>query len=74
MVVIRLERRGKTNGPFYRIVAVDKIRKMSGKPLEILGFYEPSTKEVKIDKSKVDAWVKKGAKISLAVKKLISKK
>jgi len=73
MVIIRLERRGKTNNPFYRIVATDERKKIGGTSLEILGFWNPHSNEKEIKKDLIEKWVKKGAKISPAVKKLISK-
>ena len=73
MVIIRLERRGKKNGPFYRIVATDERKKIGGSSLEILGFWNPHTDEKQIKKDLINKWVKKGAKISVAVKKLMEK-
>ncbi len=74
MVKIRLARSGVKNKPFYRIVAIDSKRKRGGKPLEILGFWQPSKNLIKIDKKKVNEWVKKGAKVTEAVKELLNKK
>ena len=73
MVIIRLERKGKRNHPFYRIVATDKRKKVGGRSLETLGFWNPHTNEKKIKKDLVNKWVEKGAKISDAVKKLMEK-
>lgn len=70
MIKIRLARGGVKNDPFYRIVAIDSKRKRSGKPLEILGYWKPSTGEKKVAKKKVNAWVEKGAQVSPAVTKL----
>jgi len=74
MVKIRLARSGVKNKPFYRIVAIDSKRKRGGKPLEILGFWQPSKNLIKIDKKKVSEWVKKGAKVTEAVEELLNKK
>jgi len=74
MVKIRLARSGVKNKPFYRIVAIDSKRKRGGKPLEILGFWQPSKNLMEIDKKKVNEWIKKGAKITEAVKELLNKK
>jgi len=71
MVAIRLARFGRKKGAFYRIVAVDSTKKTAGKNLEVLGYWNPATKDLKIEKEKVAAWVKKGAQISATVKKLI---
>lgn len=71
MVTIRLARFGRKKGAFYRIVAVDSTKKVSGANLEILGYWNPSKKTVKIEKEKVEKWVGNGAKLSAAVAKLI---
>lgn len=71
MVKIRLKRLGKKNDPFYRVVAIEGSRKLNGKSLDVLGHWHPREKDIKIDKKKVDAWVKNGAQVSDAVKKLL---
>ena len=71
MVAIRLARFGRKKGAFYRIVAVDSTKKTAGENLEVLGYWNPIKKDLKIDKEKVAAWVAKGAQISATVKKLI---
>ena len=43
MVKIRLVRLGAKKRPFYRIVAIDEREKRSGRPLEFLGTYDPTT-------------------------------
>jgi small subunit ribosomal protein S16 len=71
MVAIRLARYGRKKGAFYRIVAVDSTKKTAGENLEVLGYWNPIKKDLKIDKEKVAAWVAKGAQVSATVKKLI---
>ena len=73
MVIIRLERRGKRNHPFYRIVATDERKKIGGRSLEILGFWDPHTNEKSVKNEQIKKWVEKGAKITDAVKKLMEK-
>lgn len=72
-VKIRLTRSGSKKLPFYRVVAINSDSRRDGRPLEFLGYYNPHTKpaEVKIDAEKVDAWVKKGAKLSDTVNSLM---
>ena len=72
MVKIRLARWGKKNDPFYRIVAIDETRKVTGIPLAVLGFWNPREKKIEIDKKEVKNWVAKGAHISPAVEKLMA--
>ena len=74
MIKIRLARKGKKNAPFYKIVAIESQRKIGGKYLDSLGFYDPSKDEFVINKEKLDKWVEKGAQVSEAVKKLINRK
>lgn len=71
MVKIRLQRQGKKNSPFYRIVAIDEAKKSNGQPLEVVGFWNPEKNDVKIDKKKIKAWVEKGAIVTPGVKKLL---
>ncbi len=73
MVKIRLARYGRKNGPFYRVVAIDSTKKDSGKYLEILGFWNPANKELKVKSEELKVWVGKGAQISPTVKKLLEK-
>ncbi len=70
MVKIRLTRIGKKNNPFYRIVAINSQRKREGKSLAVLGYWHPQKNRIKIDKKSIDDFVRKGAQISEAVKKL----
>lgn len=71
-VKIRLTRTGKSAQVSYRIVAQDTRSKRDGKFLEMLGFYNPSNKpSLEIDKEKLAAWTKKGAKPTLAVASLL---
>jgi small subunit ribosomal protein S16 len=71
MVAIRLARFGRKKGAFYRIVAVDSTKKTAGKNLEVLGYWNPATKELKVNSEKLKVWVGKGAQVSETVKKLI---
>lgn len=71
MVKIRLTRFGRKKAPFYRIVAIQNRSKREGAPIEVLGFWNPLKKVVKIDKKKVEEWVKKGAQITTGVAKLL---
>lgn len=72
MVRIRLTRHGRIHSPFYKIIAIERRDRREGKGVDTLGEWNPATKEVKIDKEKIEAWVKKGAQISDGVKKLLA--
>lgn len=71
MVKIRLTRQGKTNDPFYRVVAIDSQNKRNGSALAVLGHWHPRTNDKKVDKKAIQEWIAKGAQASQAVMKLI---
>lgn len=72
MLRIRYLRRGKKNRPFFFIVVVDHQRApQSGRFIEKVGFYDPITKEVKIEKERVEYWLSQGAKPSETVHNLL---
>ncbi|MBW3612520.1 MAG: 30S ribosomal protein S16 [Chloroflexi bacterium] len=73
-VRIRLTRVGATKRPAYRVIAIDKRRSRDGRPLEILGFYDPLTEPatVSLDTEKINAWIGKGAQPSDTVVKLMA--
>ena len=64
MVKIRLTRTGRKNLPSYRIVAIEHTKKRDGQYIEILGFYNPHSKEKQIQAERVKFWVSKGAQLS----------
>lgn len=73
-VKIRMSRMGKTNRPYWRIVAVDSRKKRDGAYLDRLGTYDPIRHEVlHLDVEKIESWLSKGAICSDSVKKLMRK-
>ena len=65
MLVIRLLRTGKKNQPFFRIVVTDKRRSSkAGRFVEKVGFWNPLTKERKINGERIKYWLSKGAQTS----------
>jgi small subunit ribosomal protein S16 len=77
VVKIRLKRFGRKNHAFWRINAVDHRSPRDGKVLEELGFYDPvnsdKAKQVVVNKSRVEHWLKQGAQPSLTVKQLLGR-
>ena len=75
MVKIRLQRQGKKKAPFYHIVVADSKSPRDGKIIEQLGTYDPMTEPatIKLDKEKVEKWIRNGAKPTDTVKYLIAK-
>ena len=72
-VAIRLRRMGSTRRPSYRVVVADSRSPRDGRFIEIIGHYNPLTKPptVKIDRTKAQEWIVKGAQPSNTVKRLM---
>lgn len=65
MLKIRLQRFGKKNQPSFRVVLVDSQRApKSGNFKEILGSYNPATKEMALEKERITHWIGNGAQLS----------
>ena len=66
MLMIRLSRMGARKQPHYRIVVIEKARARNGRPVEVVGTYNPRTNPTSIDfkRERVDYWVSKGAQMS----------
>ncbi len=71
MVKIRLKRIGAKKAPHYRIIAVDSRVRRDGAPIEEVGYYNPRSKELKIDREAVAKWIKNGAQVSDTVAGLL---
>lgn len=72
-VRIRLNKMGAKKRPFYRLVVADSRSPRDGRFIEILGHYNPimDPVELVVDKEKAEDWLKKGAKPSDTVKRLL---
>ncbi|WP_406614217.1 30S ribosomal protein S16 [Mycoplasma corogypsi] len=70
MVKIRLKRMGSKFRPVYKIVAADARTPRDGKFIEALGHYNPSTKELVLNKEQTAAWLAKGAQPTITVSNL----
>lgn len=71
MVKIRLKRAGAPKAPHYRIVVVDNRKRRDGMPIEELGYYNPKSKELKVNREAVEKWTKTGAQLSDMVASLL---
>lgn len=67
MVRVRLKRTGTRNAACFRIVVMDQRSSRDGKAIEELGFYNPRSKEEKINIERVDYWKGVGASFSETV-------
>jgi small subunit ribosomal protein S16 len=75
VLTIRLARTGARKQPHYRVVVIEKERARNGRPLEVVGTYNPRTNPGSIDikRDRVEYWISQGAKMSDRVSKLMSK-
>ncbi len=73
MQVIRLARGGRSKYPTYRIVAAESARAATGKFIEILGNYNPHTKELTIKREETLKRIGYGARPSNSVIKLLQR-
>jgi len=75
MVTIRLSRVGAKKRPFYQVTVTDSRSARDGRFIERVGFFNPiaSGKEVRVrlDRERIDYWVKQGAMLSDRVAKLL---
>ena len=72
MLKIRLARAGKRNMPFFRVVVTEHTKAAKHGYKEVLGFYNPISKEFKLkDLDKVKTYISNGAQFSPRVEKLI---
>nr|QCI05127.1 ribosomal protein S16 [Centroceras clavulatum] len=73
MLKIRLKRLGRKKLASYRIILIDSRKKRDGRAIEELGFYNPLTKETKINTQSIKEKIKQGAQLTLTVKYLLNK-
>ena len=72
MLKVRLFRIGKKHQPFFRIIVTDKKNPpQGGRFLEILGFWNPLTKEKNLKAERIKYWLSVGAKHSDTVYNLL---
>jgi len=74
LLMIRLARTGARKQPHYRVVVIEKERARNGRPVEVVGTYNPRTNPatVELKRDRVEYWVSKGARMSDRVSKIVS--
>ena len=72
--MIRLARFGARKQPYYRVVVIEKERARNGRPVEVVGTYNPRTNPATVDlkRDRISYWVSKGAKCSERMTKLLA--
>lgn len=73
MMKIRLAEYGSKNRRTFRVVAIDESSRRNGKPVEILGFYNPlvTPAQIKIDMERLNYWKSQGAQVTIGVSKIL---
>ncbi len=71
MLRIRYKRIGRRNQPSFRVVVTDKKRPPRGGDNEEIGFYNPLTKERRVDADRARYWLERGAQPSARVRNLL---
>jgi small subunit ribosomal protein S16 len=73
MIKLRLKRFGKKREASFRIVAINSLSRRDGLPLEELGYYNPRTKEVRLDEAGILKRLQQGAQPTDTVRHLLEK-
>ena len=71
MLRLRLKRGGKKRNPIYRIVVMNNTTKRDGKTIDEVGVYNPITKQVRLNITKIVSRLKQGVKPSNTVRRLL---
>ena len=73
MIKLRLKRFGKKRESSFRLVACNSTSRRDGRPLQELGFYNPRTKETRLDTEALRVRLGQGAQPTDAVRSLLEK-
>ena len=74
MLKIRLQRIGRKNDPSFRVVVTEHTRgPKSEKHVDRVGFYNPKTKEQKLNAERITHWISNGAQPSGTVHNMLLK-
>ncbi|MBI4054354.1 MAG: 30S ribosomal protein S16 [Candidatus Doudnabacteria bacterium] len=72
MLTIRLQRTGAKNQPDFRLVVAEKHRSAKKLALEILGQYNPRTKELRLkSEERLKLWIGRNIELSPTVRNLL---
>lgn len=74
MLKIKLAKVGKTNKKVFRIIISEHSKDPYGRALEILGTYNPYTKDFKVKTDRVKHWLEKGAQMTPTANNLLIEK
>ncbi len=72
MLRIKLLRIGRKKRPFYRLVVAENTAPPQGKFVEIVGNFNPFSKELNVKKERIEYWITHGAKPTKRVASLLA--
>ena len=73
MIKLRLKRFGKKREASFRLVACNSTSRRDGRPLQELGYYNPRTKETRLDAEALRERLSQGAQPTDVVRTLLEK-
>jgi len=73
MVRVRLKRTGARNAACFRVVVMDQRSSRDGKAIEELGFYDPISKQEKVNVERADYWKSVGAQFTDTVTDIVER-
>lgn len=71
MLMIKLSKIGKTNKKVFRLIISEKGRDPYGRALEILGSYNPYSKNLEVKNDRIKYWLSKGAGMTETINNLL---
>lgn len=69
--MIKLSKIGKTNKKVFRLIISEKGRDTYGNNLEILGSYNPYSKDLQVKDERIKYWLEKGAGMTPTINNLL---
>lgn len=72
MLRLRLKRGGKKRKPIYRIVVMNNTTKRDGQTIDEVGLYNPITKQIRLNVTKVVKRLEQGVQPSNTVRRLLT--
>ncbi|MFZ1735321.1 MAG: 30S ribosomal protein S16 [Candidatus Moraniibacteriota bacterium] len=64
MLTIRFNRTGRKNRPSYRVVLQEHTVAPGGRHVEVLGSYDPYSKQTLLKRERIQHWIERGAQPS----------
>ena len=73
-MMIRFQRIGRKNDASFRMAVLEKTAgPKAGKYVDLVGTYNPKTKQITYKAEKIQDWIRKGAQVSPSLKNLLIK-